>query len=464
MRSIKNTILAGILMLGTYAIGGEVSAYAGAYEKHLVTPSHKAVYLNGEGAGVEPLSFRWIVDGEYAGDGQRRWHNLTKDGDHQIALEVTDAEGDKATDITYVHVTHNPGEDMLVLAGDDTTLHVTESSKAIYLSAKVKDGVKPITYKWYEGDKYIGDGQSRWYQLTEDGMHQIKVEATDSFGNSSTDSKIVFVTHEQANPVISADAGPDKEVHLIDRDQVVLIRGRGIGNDDLEYKWFLDDQVIGQNQTLEFKPEHGGEYIIKLEVTDNYGTTAEDTMKLTVIDHVIDTNETTAFAGVYKKHLVTPSNKAIYLHGRGTGVEPITYKWRVDGKYVGGGSSRWYNLTEDGDHQITLEVTDAEGNTAIDTTSVHVTHNPGEDISVFAGDDTTLHITESVKAVYLSAEVKDGVKPITYKWYDGDKYIGNGKARWYEITKDGVYNIRVVATDSLGNVATDSKLVTATHQ
>ncbi len=114
-----------------------------------------------------------------------------------------------------------------------------------------------------------------------------------------------------------------------------------------------------------------------------------------IVVFTVPTFATTADAGVDKVLNITLSNRAVYLQGTGTGVEPLSYKWYEDGKFIGPGANRWYVITESGEHNITLVVTDANGTTATDTMVVtvnKVTANAGEDQE---SNSTLVHLSGS---------------------------------------------------------------------
>jgi hypothetical protein len=84
-----------------------------------------------------------------------------------------------------------------------------------------------------------------------------------------------------------------------------------------------------------------------------------------------------ADAGGDRIHNVTNSNTAVHLVSTSTCTEDIeSYKWyKQDGTFIGPHESRWYVLTEAGEHNITLRTEDAMGNTDEDTIKITVTNN-----------------------------------------------------------------------------------------
>ncbi len=247
-------------------------------------------------------------------------------------------------------------------AGADKTLNITPSRKAVYLKGS-GTGEEPLTYKWYEDERFIGRGAGRWYVITKSGEHNITLVVTDANGVKATDTMVVTVNKATAN------AGEEQESNST----LVHLDGSGTGKVPLKYKWYEKGHFIGEGQSYDYNISQNGQHEITLVVTDANGAKATDKVIVT-INSGVDT-PLTANAGPDKTLNITPSNRAVHLKGSGTGKAPLSYKWYESSKYIGSGASRWYVLTQNGEHNITLVVADVDGNEANDTMMVTVTNN-----------------------------------------------------------------------------------------
>ena len=163
-----------------------------------------------------------------------------------------------------------------------------------------------------------------------------------------------------------------------------------------------------------------------------------------------------------------PSNRATFLDGSLSTANPstdgiVSYEWYEGDKFIGPSATRWYNLTTNGPHTITLKVTDSTGATATD--DVVVTVEGG--ISADAGEDITINITPSNRAVFLdgsksvASALSEGI--VKYEWFNDDtgEFIGYGATRWYVVDKkNGPIHIRLRITDTNGDVSEDTVVVT----
>ena len=173
----------------------------------------------------------------------------------------------------------------------------------------------------------------------------------------------------------------------------------------------------------------------------------------------------TANAGADINYTVTASNRAVHLVGTATPNDNIVkYEWFNGTTFIGTGASRWYVLTEDGTHTLTLKVTDAEGNIATDTMVVNVNHqnttNTGT-LTANAGADITHNVIASNRQIYLNGTTTVGSSPIVkQEWFKDGVKVWNGSSAWYTLVTPGEYNFEFRVTAKDGSVVSDTMIVT----
>jgi len=268
------------------------------------------------------------------------------------------------------------------------------------------------------------------------------------------------------NAVLKADAGPDSTLHLSPSNNATFLDGSlSISNPNndgiVNYEWYEGSQYIGPSASRWYVLPTIGEHNITLKVMDSDGDVSYDNVIVTVEDGL------QADAGNDYVLNVTPSNTAVFLDGSGS-VAGITsngivkYEWfTADGTFIGNGATRWYVLPENGEHTITLRITDTNGNTIEDTMVVTVHGIP--ELLANAGEDRTLSITPSNTAILLDGSTSfapSGTNIVSYKWYDGSRFIGPSAIRWYVPHGNGQHNIKLVVTDDQGNSSEDSVVIT----
>ncbi len=323
----------------------------------------------------------WQVATWNFGTGQFNWAwNTTgvADGGHTIDARATDSFA-QTTNAAPVTVTvdnvaasapvANAGLDQTVADADGTgsetvTLDGTASSDA--------DGTI-ASYGWTEGATPLGSGATLPVSLTVGG-HTITLTVTDNDGATATDTVVITV---QANQPPTANAGPDQTVADTggDGSESVTLDGSGSSDSDgtiTSYVWREGATQIatGVGPTASLAV---GVHTVTLEVTDNGGATATDTVVITV---EAPNQPPTANAG--------PDQTV--ADADGTGSETVTldgtassdadgtiasYDWTEGATPLGSGATLPVSLTVDV-HTITLTVTDNDGATGSDTVIVTV--------------------------------------------------------------------------------------------
>ena len=115
-----------------------------------------------------------------------------------------------------------------------------------------------------------------------------------------------------------------------------------------------------------------------------------------------------------------------------------------------------YSFATPGRYTITLEVTDAAGNSATDTvviTVLDVTNSVAD-----AGPDQTVKAGETVS--FDAEGSTDNVGIVSYEWEFGDGTTGTGITTTHIYTEPGTYTVTLTVRDAAGNSDTHSITIT----
>ena len=415
-------ILFIIMMLNSHLFGADLVANAGEDTTLNVTPSHKAVHLDGSKSSSSDniVSYKWYEGDKYIGAGKSRWYGLTQNGEHTITLKIVDETGEKAEDSMTITVVNGEGvvnppkpSELKANAGADKTLKITATNRAVHLDGtKSSSENKIVSYKWYEGDKYIGAGKSRWYVLTQQGEHNIKLKVTDTTGATAEDSMRVTVTSENTNdnhaPTASnvvmsgtAKVGETLTLNYLFKD----VDGDKEGASIIAWSTPIEELQRGTSKTFTIPAGREGQEIgVYLHLIDEHGVhstkvymATNNTLTILPKDGVPTT--LTANAGEDKTLNVTTSSRAVHLDGSKSSSENkiVSYKWYEGEKYIGAGKSRWYGLTQSGEHIITLKIVDETGEKVEDSIVITVVNGDPEncDMSTAITKETLLEMIEN---------------------------------------------------------------------
>lgn len=120
------------------------------------------------------------------------------------------------------------------------------------------------------------------------------------------------------------------------------------------------------------------------------------------------------------------------------------------------GETPAYTFSNPGDYTITLNVTDAAGNWAIDTVVITVLDvtTPVAD----AGQDQT--VNEGASVAFDGGGSTDNVGIVSYAWDFDDGTSETGRTTTHEYANPGTYTVTLTVEDTAGNQATNTVVIT----
>ena len=278
----------------TYSLSTNVKPIANAGPDQTVVDSNddgsEEVTLNGS-ASSDPdgsiVSYEWregtTVIGTVASPSV--WLNV---GTHTLTLQVTDNTGESSTDTVLVTVNPPPNVPPVANAGADqiVTDNDGNGTEVVSLNGSASsdaDGTI-VTYAWKEGPNVVATGANPNVSLSV-GTHTLTLQVTDDDGASSTDSVLIAV-NPKPNAPPSANAGADQTVTDSDGNgtQAVTLNGAASSDSDgtiVSYVWRegASTMATGVSPTVSLSV---GTHTLTLQVTDDDGATATDSVTVTV--------------------------------------------------------------------------------------------------------------------------------------------------------------------------------------
>jgi hypothetical protein len=200
-----------------------------------------------------------------------------------------------------------------------------------------------------------------------------------------------------SNPSPSANAGDDQTID--EGKSVSLDGGESISPLTLTYSWdFGDGSDSGSLVMLDHKYTENGEYTVTLTVTDQYKGTDADTLTVTVNDLGPKADISGPTSGDTETQLNFDAS------GSTSPVDVITkyeWDWDEDGIYDSESTLSYAvnSWTEDGEHTVTLQVTDSDGSTS--TASLTLNLKKKVDTTK-GGNDGSISGTADNTAIYLA--------------------------------------------------------------
>ena len=284
----------------------------------------KLIVLDASGSTGTIVSYAWFVDDTLIGT-EVEINQVFSLGQHLVTLKVTDDDGVNGTDEITVIVNQLPTAD----AGEDLVIEDMDSNGSEQVSLDASNSSDPdgtlVSYLWSVADTDIGSGETLNTTFNV-GAHEIVLTVEDNFGSTATDSLTVFVARlDNLAPI--ADAGEDIESYANEGLDRLTIQLDGSSSSDSDgtihsFRWLKDNEVIatGSAPTVTFSV---GVHELQLEVTDNEGAKASDTVVITALEKINI---------AFQKPVTSSSVEDAY-----------TGNLAVDGDY----ETRWSSLFED---------------------------------------------------------------------------------------------------------------------
>lgn len=426
----------------------------------VVIDQHEAVQFNGSGSwdNIEVVNWTWTFT--YGGKemdlfGPRPLWTFDNAGLYQVTLTVADGSRHEATDtlnVTVLDITVPIAE-----AGLSKTIRQGETVQ--FDGSDSTDNVGVVNWSWafeYFDQQVVLQGELADFEFARAGEFNVTLTVWDAVGLNATDNVIIDVM-DLTSPV--ANAGEDIQ---IDQHQPAELNGSLSTDTTAVVNWtwsfvYTGSPVVVYGEVTTFTFDIVGTYDVILKVADASGNHALDTV--TVL--VRDSTPPSAVAGPDQEVV---EGTLVLLDGAGStdNVGIVSYEWtfEYDGEtMILDGVEPSFTFNTVGTYPVTLNATDAEGNSGHGSMTVTVL-----DITpplAHAGDDRS--VDQGVQLEFDGTSSTDNVGITTFEWsfeYGGEVHILNGATPAFTFHDAVVMTVILSVLDAAGHSATDEVVVT----
>jgi parallel beta-helix repeat protein len=349
----------------------------------------------------------------------------------------------------FIPPTAEAGDDLLVDEGTLVTLNGNLSF----------DNSGILSYSWTiespDGEEK-DVGETIEFLFLVPGMYEVTLQVTDPWGNSAFDSIVVDVM-DVLPPVASIvgelEVGVSEEVIL---DGTGSMDAGGITN----YTWKVvtdDDILVFFGPIFKMTFFEVGNHTVELTVFDTVGHSDSTTVEITVRD---DQPPVAMITGT----LEVAQDEWVYLFGNSStdnvGIVDMTWhialvKQPLD--HVGDSFS--FRTLEIGMFQVTLTVSDGEGNEDIAQAFLRIFDATPP--VAHAGSDRNVDIDTTIQ--FDGTDSSDNMAIVSYSWeftFGGRNVTFDGSAAEFTFTQAGRYGVTLTVVDAAGLSDTDEMIVT----
>lgn len=224
------------------------------------------------------VAYEWDFGDTATGSGQTFTHQYGSQGTYTVLLLVRDNSGNSASTSKTVTVSAGQSPSAAFVyspanpfTGDTVYFDASESSDS--------DGTI-VSFEWNFGDGSTGSGETTTHQYQSEGTFTVVLYITDDDGNTSSASKNIPVTDNQA-PGASFVYSPANPV----TNQDVYFNASGSSDPDgtiTAWAWDFGDGSTGSGETIAHQYTSTGTYTVVLVVTDDSGNSSSTSKTVTV--------------------------------------------------------------------------------------------------------------------------------------------------------------------------------------
>ena len=378
-----------------------------------------------------------------AAEGLTTQHSFSTPGRYSVTLTVQDdsnAANNTAARTRIVAVNYGPQAE----AGAD--IHTCSQNVAFDASKSTDPDGDALNYFWDFGDGARGEGRKLAHTYVKPGIYPVQLTVNDGQNVSNSIAHATLTAYVNASPIaklqINSPSVCAGELVLFDAGQSSdLEKGR------LRYVWDLGDgkPIEGINPVREYT--EGGDYRIRLTVTDDSGLPCDTSVTETML-HVIDAP--IARAGAAQ---TVCANTLAQLDGSastGGGRRIKSYEWEFGDGQLGVGVNPGHVYAREGDYTARLLITVAGDGQCSDVSESEVAiHVMAAPVAAFQAQKAAC--AGEALAFDASASTASNGNITAFAWDFGDGDTAAGKTASQAYQTPGTYRATLkITTDAAG--------------
>ena len=319
------------------------------------------------------VSWVWnIVAGSTLGDAERLPWTPPGVGSFTLRLLVTDDDGLSSVSHVNVIVTAPP----MTPVANAGTVHILHLGESVHLDGSASTGGDGSIVSWtwnIESGSFLGDSELLTWTPTSIGFYSVRLRITTDVGDTSISHVNVIVGAPPLDPI--ANAGT---VHRVQIGDTVELDGSGSTDEDgsiVSWGWSIEaGMAIGSGEILNWTPPDAGVYTIRLVVTDDDGKFGISHVNVIVSN--VESPNLAPFASAGADRTITLGD-VVQLDASSSS-DPdgsiVAWEWAlIDGEVLGTQAAISWTPDSIGNFELTLLVTDDDGDTDIASVVVEVT-------------------------------------------------------------------------------------------
>ncbi len=398
-------------------------------------------------------AYAWTFGDGNSGIGVTTTHVYASPGSFTVTLTVTDNSGSTGTKSVKVVAIAGPKPPVasFTVTGNNT---LTSSTVSFNATLSTDPSGTITSYAWNFGDGATGTGKTTTHSYTSAGTYSVALSVTDSVtGLSGTKTAKVGVVDRPPTASFTVSGNNTNYGSLVHFNAAASSDPDGTIT---SYAWNFGDGATGTGVITTHKYTNAGTFTVTLTVTDNSGSTATTSAKVT---QVIDKPPIAMFT-------VTGNNTiagSTVTFDATTSSDPdgtiVSYAWSFGDGSIGSGVTTTHMYAPTGSYTVTLSVIDNSGSTgSASATVVVIIASDKPPVASFTFTSGPLYVNGTVSFDASSSHDPDGTVT-AYTWTFDDGTSAAGVTTTHKFTAPGRYMVSLTVTDNLGNTNSMAQVV-----
>ncbi|MBO0888057.1 PKD domain-containing protein [Candidatus Bathyarchaeota archaeon] len=292
--------------------------------------------------GMSPYSVTWFFGDGETSTSNPATHTYMGEGLFTVTVGVVDTNGANATSSKTLSVASS------LTAGFTIIPSSPDAGQTTSFIGSASGGVSPYSYSWNFGDGSVATGKSSSHVFRTEGDYLVVLTVADAEGFAANASLTILVNPPLVASIAYTPSSPDAG-------QAVFFTGSSSGgNSPYSYSWSFGDGTAGAGPSPKHVFNTGGSYIVVLTVIDANKVTATTSRTIRV-------NPPLSASFSYNPSNPLPLLPVTFTATASGGSVPYSYSWSFGDGSTGSGSSVSHTYTLPGTYLVTLNVTDANG-------------------------------------------------------------------------------------------------------
>jgi PKD repeat protein len=408
-----------------------------------------------EDDGIDRIE--WEFEDDTTAMGDRVSHVFEEPGEQEVMVKAVARDGDVG--VAQRPVTVEDGRPSVSVSGPSSA--TVDESVEFTATASDPDGSEVVGYEWTFGDgsSLETDDGTATHSYEDPGEYEVTLVVEDDEGDTRSDTHRLEVEPDDAEPSVDIDAPEEVDAgERIEFEAVVSLPDDEVA----EYTWIGNDYVLGKGPTFAESLSRSGTYSVRLVVETESGAELTATHEFEVVGpDKLSASIWFDTSGVNPPRVLVGEGVPIGVSTRPGDREIEQVEWDFgNGDSATGETPPFQGYDAAGRYEITVTVTDVDGNTAEDTREIVVDRPAPPEATLDGPDEVPTEQSFELDADVPNSPNETYVDRYVWSFEDGTTRETDRGRIEYTYDEPGTYEVTVEVVNTVGERESATHTVT----